>query len=77
MRLLTLASLASETSQVSFPDLTVQLDLPQDRVEALIIEGSAPGFRLVMNYSGTSDKGPSNIGTTSLQRTLVSTPCYY
>jgi translation initiation factor 3 subunit M len=38
MRLLTLASLASETSQVSFPDLTVQLDLPQDRVEALIIE---------------------------------------
>ena len=26
-------------------------------------------------YSGTSDKGPSEIGTTSLQRTLVSTPC--
>ena len=25
-------------------------------------------------YSGTSDKGPSEIGTTSLQRTLVSTP---
>ena len=25
--------------------------------------------------SGTSDKGPSEIGTTSLQRTLVSTPC--
>ena len=30
----------------------------------------------VMNeYSGTSDKGPSEIGRTSLQRTLVSTPC--
>ena len=26
-------------------------------------------------YSGTSDKGPSEIGMTSLQRTLVSTPC--
>ena len=26
-------------------------------------------------YSGTSDKGPSEIGTTSLQRTLVATPC--
>ena len=25
-------------------------------------------------YSGTSDKGPSEIGTTSLQRTLVATP---
>ena len=26
-------------------------------------------------YSGTYDKGPTEIGTTSLQRTLVSTPC--
>ena len=26
-------------------------------------------------YSGTSDNGPSEIGTTSLQRTLVATPC--
>jgi hypothetical protein len=26
-------------------------------------------------YSGTSNKGPSEIGTTSLQRTLVSTSC--
>ena len=26
-------------------------------------------------YSGTSDKGPFEIVTTSLQRTLVSTPC--
>ena len=26
-------------------------------------------------YSGTSDKGPSEIGTTSLQRTLVVAPC--
>ena len=26
-------------------------------------------------YSGTSDKGPSEIGTTSLQRTLVAAPC--
>ena len=29
----------------------------------------------VSMYSGTSDKGSSEIGTTSLQRTLVSTPC--
>ena len=28
-------------------------------------------------YSGTSDKGPSEIGTTSLQRTLVAAPCQY
>ena len=28
---------------------------------------------LQLKYSGTSDKGPSKIGTTSLQRTLVST----
>ena len=27
-----------------------------------------------MEYSGTSDKGPSEIGTTSLQRTLVAAP---
>ena len=26
-------------------------------------------------YSGTSDKGPSEIGTTSLQRTFVAAPC--
>ena len=26
-------------------------------------------------YSGTSDKGPSEIGTTSLQGTLVAAPC--
>ena len=32
--------------------------------------------RLSLNcYSGISDKGPSEIGTTSLQRTFVSTPC--
>ena len=30
---------------------------------------------MVRCYSGTSDKGPSEIGTTSLQRTLVSIPC--
>ena len=29
----------------------------------------------VMGYSGTSDKGLSEIGTTSLQRTLVAAPC--
>ena len=40
MRLLTLTTLAAETSQVSFPDLMLELDLPQDEVEALIIEGS-------------------------------------
>ena len=26
-------------------------------------------------YSGTSDKGPSEIETTSLERTLVAAPC--
>ena len=30
---------------------------------------------LMQIYSGTSDKGPSEIGTTSLQRTLVAAPC--
>ena len=39
MRLLTLASLATETRQVSFQDLTVELDLDQDEVEGLVIEG--------------------------------------
>ena len=28
-----------------------------------------------LQYSRTSDKGPSEIGTTSLQGTLVSAPC--
>ena len=32
---------------------------------------------IVLVYSGTSDKGPSEIGTTSLQRTLVEAPCQY
>ena len=26
-------------------------------------------------YSGTSDKGPCDVGTISLQRTLVAAPC--
>ena len=39
MRLLTLASMAVETSQVSFSDLTVELDLQQDEVEVIVIEG--------------------------------------
>ena len=30
-----------------------------------------------MEYSGTSDKGPSEIGTTSIQRTLVAAPLVY
>jgi hypothetical protein len=34
---------------------------------------SAPPLMLAV-YSGTSDKGPYEIGTTFLQRTLVSTP---
>ena len=34
---------------------------------------SENGFK----YSGTSDEGPSEIGTTSLQRTLVVAPCKY
>ena len=36
---------------------------------------STLGVRRVYAYSGTSDKGPSEIGTTSLQRTLVVAPC--
>ena len=32
-------------------------------------------IRKERGYSGTSDKGPSEIGTTSLQRTLVAAPC--
>ena len=38
---------------------------------------STLGVRRVYVYSGTSDKGPSEIGTTSLQRRLVVAPCYY
>ena len=38
MRLLTLTSLAAEASQVSFTDLTLELDLQQDEVEVVIIE---------------------------------------
>ena len=33
--------------------------------------------RVLHTYSGTSNKGPSEIGTTSLQRTLVAAPCSY
>ena len=32
-------------------------------------------YKEVPLYSGTSDKGPSEIETTSLQRTLVAAPC--
>jgi translation initiation factor 3 subunit M len=38
MRLLTLASLAVETSQVSFTNLTEELGLQQDEVETIVIE---------------------------------------
>ena len=40
------------------------------RVRCQTMEEVGPLF-----YSGTSDKGPSKIGTTSLRRTLVLTPC--
>ena len=30
---------------------------------------------MILEYGGTSDKGPSEMGTTSLQRTFVLTPC--
>ena len=33
------------------------------------------GVRCISVYSGTSDKGPSEIGMTSLQRTLLEAPC--
>ena len=33
------------------------------------------GIEIQRLYSGTSDKRPSEIGTTSLQRTLVAAPC--
>ena len=36
---------------------------------------SSPSSAVVCDYSRTSDKGPSEIGTNFLQRTLVSTPC--
>ena len=32
---------------------------------------------IICIYSGTSDKGPSEIGTISLQKTLVAAPCMY
>ena len=41
-----------------------------ERVSAQISEVDVSSI-----YSGTSDKGPSEIGTTSLQRTLVLAPC--
>ena len=34
-----------------------------------------PSLLFIAVFSGTSDKGPSEIGTTSLQRTLVAAPC--
>ena len=37
--------------------------------------GVAGGWGGNVRYSGTSDKGPSEIGMTSLQRTLVAAPC--
>ena len=38
-------------------------------------KGGREGGREGGIYSGTSDKGPSEIGTTSLQRALVAAPC--
>ena len=46
-------------------------DSTNKKVTSLTNEGTY----YTVYYSGTSDKGPSEIGTTSLQRTLVSTPC--
>ena len=39
MRLLTIASLTVEASEVSFSDLMTELDLTQEEVELLVIEG--------------------------------------
>ena len=55
----------------------VQQILQQNREQThskctVILQQPLPASR---KYSGTSNKGPSEIGTTSLQRTLVSTPC--
>ena len=40
-----------------------------------IMSVNTVGVEMLNVYSGTSDKGPSEIGTTSLQRTLVAAPC--
>ena len=42
---------------------------------ATIILGTWCTVKEVAIHSGTSDKGPSEIGTTTLQRRLVVAPC--
>ena len=41
----------------------------------LLPPGEYTLIHFATRYGGTSDKGPSEIGTTSLQRTLVVAPC--
>ena len=51
-------------------------DVPKDAMNPKRITGKQQTLLLLStDCNGTSDKGPSKIGTTSLQRTLVSIPC--
>ena len=50
------------------------LEAPILSLQNVCIEEQIQFFSANTKYSGTSDKGPSEIGTTSLQRTLASTP---
>ena len=56
------------TVRATFKGLTSQV---RDQLEGFSLSYLFVGLA----YSGTSDKGPSEIGTTSLQGTLVAAPC--
>ena len=65
----------------SFQGLNYMLELCLGKEKVSLLLERCPHFRGFLKerfhciYRGTSDKGPSEIGATSPQRTLVVAPC--
>ena len=61
-----------EALQGAVTQLRQQISTTEERIPRL---EEAKKTAVTGIYSETSDKGPSEIGTTSLQRALVAAPC--
>ena len=55
--------------------LTIYTEVLEPMSVVAVAESRQPHGTHIHTYSGTSDKEPSELGTTSLQRTLVATLC--
>ena len=70
-----LGALTTTFTLSSEPDNTRDTDNGNNEAMISLTVDRRADLKVSLYVSGTSDKGPSEIGTTSLQRTLVAAPC--